>query len=213
MRRRPRSTNVIRGSIARGTPNSASSSSSQSSVARSTSSVREALVTSVTCTPAGQAPDQPAVDGAEGQLAALGPLARAGHVVEQPVDLGRREVRIEHQAGPFARPGPRAAAAQRGAALGGAPVLPDDGVAQSAPPVARSHSTVVSRWLVMPMAATSRAGHPGLPQRRLRARELRRPDLRRRRARPSPGCGKICRNSFCAVATDARRGRRRWHAS
>ena len=29
-------------------------------------------------------------------------------------------------------------------------------------PVARSHSTVVSRWLVMPMAATSRAPTPAL---------------------------------------------------
>ena len=39
------------GSIGRGTPNSASSSSSQSSVARSMSMVRLALVGSVTCTP------------------------------------------------------------------------------------------------------------------------------------------------------------------
>ena len=36
-----------------------------------------------------QAPQQKAVDGAEGELAALGALARAGDVIEDPGDLGR----------------------------------------------------------------------------------------------------------------------------
>ena len=48
---------------------------------------------------AGQLPHQPGVDGAEGQFAALGHLARAGHVVEQPGQLGAGEVRVQHQAG------------------------------------------------------------------------------------------------------------------
>jgi hypothetical protein len=43
-------------------------------------------------------------------------------------------------------------------------------------PVARSHSTTVSRWLVTPMAATSLARAPARAS-ASRARELRRPDL------------------------------------
>ena len=63
------------------------------------SSVREALVTSVTCArAAGELPGEPGVDGAEGELAALGALARARHVVEQPGELGAREVGVEHEA-------------------------------------------------------------------------------------------------------------------
>ncbi len=49
----PKSPDELRicGSIARGTPNAPSSSSSQSRVVRSISSVRDALVTSVACSP------------------------------------------------------------------------------------------------------------------------------------------------------------------
>ena len=52
--------------------------------------------------------------------------ARAAHVVEQPGDLGRREIRIEHEAGLFRDLRLMARGAQRGAGIGGAPVLPDD---------------------------------------------------------------------------------------
>ena len=45
---------------------------------------------------AGQLPDQPGVDGAEGELAGLGLRARAGDVVEDPGDLGAGEVGVEH---------------------------------------------------------------------------------------------------------------------
>ena len=47
------------------------------------------------CAPRRQsaAPHQPGVDGAEGQFAALGHLARAGHVVEQPGQLGAESTR------------------------------------------------------------------------------------------------------------------------
>ena len=48
---------------------------------------------------AAQPPRHPAVDGAEGELASLGALAHAGHVVEQPVQLGAGEVGIEQQPG------------------------------------------------------------------------------------------------------------------
>jgi hypothetical protein len=49
--------------------------------------------------PAGQVPDEPAIHGAEGQLAALGTRPRAGHVIQNPLHLGRGKIRIEHQAG------------------------------------------------------------------------------------------------------------------
>ena len=73
---------------------------------------------------AGQVPDQEAVDGPGGQLAGLGPLPGAGDVVEQPGDLGGREVRVEHQAGPLGDPG--AAVAVPLAEVGRPAVLPDD---------------------------------------------------------------------------------------
>src|SRR5438046_8252194 len=43
--------------------------------------------------------DQPRVDGAEHDVAVLRARAESFHVVEQPLDLGRREVRIEHEPG------------------------------------------------------------------------------------------------------------------
>ena len=96
-----------------------SSSSLQAPAWMSNSSVREALLASVAWTAArrvaaaaaaGQHPDQPGVDGAEGKLAALGRGARAGHVVEQPGELGAGEVGVEDQ------PGLLAEAAARGRA-------------------------------------------------------------------------------------------------
>ena len=121
-------------------------------------SVREALLTSVAWVrSAGQVPQQPAVDGAEQQLAAFGACARAGHVVEDPLDLGAAEIGIDQQAGALAhqfahsrRPSavrrcPRSAATARRWRCG------------SAWPVLRSQTTVVSRWLVMPMPAICEA--------------------------------------------------------
>ena len=78
---------------------------------------------------AGQPPDQVGVDRAEGEFAALGPLARARHVVEDPVDLGAPRNRGRAAARSCARPASHcrpASAARR--CLRGAPVLPDDGV-------------------------------------------------------------------------------------
>ena len=46
---------------------------------------------------AGEPPQQKAVDGAEGQLAAFGSGPRAGDLIEQPRDLGAGEVGIEQQ--------------------------------------------------------------------------------------------------------------------
>ncbi len=53
-------------------------------------------------TPPGELPYQPGVDCAEGELSLHGPLARTRDVVEDPGNLAGREVRIDHQAGPFA---------------------------------------------------------------------------------------------------------------
>jgi len=78
--------------------------------------------------PAGELPHQPAVHRAEGQFAALGALAHAGHVVEDPLDLGAGEIGIDHQAGLLAHQRLQALRAQRGADRLGAAVLPDDGV-------------------------------------------------------------------------------------
>ena len=47
---------------------------------------------------AGQLPQQPGVNGAEGQFAAPRPLPGARHVVQQPADLAGREVSVNDQA-------------------------------------------------------------------------------------------------------------------
>ena len=77
--------------------------------------------------PAGQAPQQEAIHGAEGQLAALRPGARAIHVVENPGDLGGGEIRIQEQSRLAGNQILVTVRPQRVAVLGGAPVLPDDG--------------------------------------------------------------------------------------
>ena len=72
-------------------------------------------------------PDEPRVDRAEGDFAPFGPGARPRNPVEKPVDLRRREVRIETQAG-FARHHLFfSAAAQLFAEIRRAAVLPHDG--------------------------------------------------------------------------------------
>ena len=107
-------------------------SSCQSSVSRSISSVRLALVTSVTwrppSLPAGEVPQHPAVGGAEQQLAVLRPLAGAVDVVEHPRDLRAGEVGGERQAGDVAQPVDALVAGQLAHEPAGAGVLPDDRV-------------------------------------------------------------------------------------
>ena len=75
---------------------------------------------------AAQVPHQPAVDGAEGEFAALGAHARIGDVVEQPGELGGGEVRIELKPGARTHVLGPARGAQALALGGGAAVLPDD---------------------------------------------------------------------------------------
>src|SRR5262249_53496425 len=68
---------------------------------------------------------QPAVYGAEGELAAPGTRGSPPFVTQQPLELGGREVGIEDEPGLSPDPGFEPLALERGAALAGAAVLPD----------------------------------------------------------------------------------------
>ena len=79
---------------------------------------------------AGQFPDQPGVDRAQLDLALRRPLARPGHSIQEPGELGRREVGIEDQAGGGLDYRLVALGGQAGGDVGGAAILPDDGAMQ-----------------------------------------------------------------------------------
>src|SRR5207249_8245777 len=86
---------------------------------------------------AGQLPHEPGVDGAEGERARTGPFGGAWHMLQEPAELGAREVRIEHEAGLRPDAVREAARAQLLAERGGAPILPHDGAVHrpAAPPL------------------------------------------------------------------------------
>ncbi len=76
----------------------------------------------------GEVPDEPRVDGAEGELAAGRARAGAGHVIEQPLELGAGEIGVDDEArlrrdGSGVSRGLELVALRRGTA-----VLPDDRV-------------------------------------------------------------------------------------
>ena len=99
-------------------------------------------------------------------------VARAARRTWWPRSTGRGRGR----SGP-ARAGRWPAWRELVAAAGGAPVLPDDGPVAGPAAPARSQATAVSRWLVMPRAATD---DPGRRERDRRPRPgwpARRPDL------------------------------------
>ena len=77
---------------------------------------------------AGQLPDQPRVDRAERELAGFGARPRAGHVVEQPSDLARREIGVDEESGLALDRVAGALRFQPLAEVSGAAILPDDGV-------------------------------------------------------------------------------------
>ena len=182
--RRARRDGTIAGSSERSTPKSSSSSSSQSSVASEQSSVRDAFVRSVACT-------SPPLSFQTSHASTV-PKARPGRRVlaQQPLELRRREVRVRHEAGPLAdQPGVELAAA-----VGGAPVLPDDRGADR--PAGRALPEQRRLTLVRDpdRLQVGRAG-----RRRLRE-PLRQPARRRARsprdrARPSPAGGSDCGSS------------------
>ena len=132
--------------------------------------------------PAREVPQHPGVDGAERQVgrdrhAALG---------QQPLDLGGREVRVEHETGGGAhqrferrRLG---SSSQRAAVRRSCHTM----ARWTGWPVRRSHATTVSRWSVIPMAAMGSV-EPARPARR--GWPGRRPRSPRRRAPPSRAAG------------------------
>ena len=112
-----------------GMSNSRSSSSSHCSVWMLNSIVRDALLTSVTCAaPPVSFQTSQRVDGAERELAGLGPRARARDVVENPRDLAPREVGVDHETRALADERVVAVGPEAVAEVRRAPVLPDDGV-------------------------------------------------------------------------------------
>ena len=125
---------------------------------------------------ASEFPDQPAVHGAEGQLALFSPHPCAGHMVQQPLQLGRRKVRVQHQPGLFLDHGCVPLGAQLVTASGGAPVLPDNSVGHRftrlAVPQHRGFALVGNAYGVN---RTRRA--VGLAEHLQRYRVLRTPDL------------------------------------
>ena len=126
--------------------------------------------------PFGQLPQQPAVDGAERQLAALRLLARAGHVVQQPADLGGGEIGVDDQAGARLDQGCVALLAQLRAQRLAAAVLPHDRVVDRLPGAAVPQHRGLA--LVGDAQGLDVAGlQPGALQGLARGRELAAPDL------------------------------------
>ena len=78
--------------------------------------------------PASEVPDQPRVDGAKGELPGLCFRLGTGHVIQDPLELRGREIRIDHEPGLLANHLLHAARFQLVAGCGRAPILPDDGV-------------------------------------------------------------------------------------
>ena len=150
---------------------------------------------------AGHVPQQPGVHVAEQQLAGLGPLARALDVVEDPADLRAREVRRERQAG--LRLVPVLPAAQR-LQLGADPVGPACPARRSrCTPACRwtcSHTTAVSRWLVMPTATMSFACRSALASAPAATSRVLR-QISSGSCSTQPAFGKICSCSFWSTDT------------
>src|ERR1700739_1371336 len=75
-----------------------------------------------------QLPDEPAVDGAEGEFPGLGQASGAGDVIQNPRDLTSRKKGIDQQTGALLDHGSVTILPELFAKIGGAAVLPDDRV-------------------------------------------------------------------------------------
>ena len=125
---------------------------------------------------AGQFPDQPRIDRAEGELARLGVGPRALDVVENPPQLccrkNRRRSPGRSSSDRSSRPSffiwSQKPAVRRSCQTMAWP---------TGSPVSRFQTTAVSRWLVMPMAADIARVEPGLAHRLGRDAVLRGPDF------------------------------------
>ncbi len=122
----------ISGSTLRGTPNSASSSSSQAERLQvhqhGAAGIRDVGDVRATVDAARQVPDHPAVDRAEHGLATRCGLAHAFDVLEYPLQLGTGEVGGWRKSGALTNELPGGRAIQRADDPIGARVLPDDRV-------------------------------------------------------------------------------------
>ena len=158
-----------RGSSTGSTPNSSSSSAAQSRVSRSRSIVRDAFVRSVACT-------RPPVSFQTSHESTV-PKASSprGSVCarEQPLELRGGEVGIGDEAcsGPHAAR--RAASRQRSAVRRSCQTI----AGATGVPVARSQRIVVSRWFVIPIAASSDGRIPAARDRLLGRAEHGLPEL------------------------------------
>ena len=86
-----------------------------------------------------QVVDEPSVDGSEHELAGIGRRAGAVHVVEDPFDLGSREIRIGHEAGLVADDVGHAVRDEGIRDLGRAAALPHNGVVHGQTGIAVPH--------------------------------------------------------------------------
>jgi hypothetical protein len=125
---------------------------------------------------AGELPDEPTVDRAECETAALCRLAHTGHVIEDPLKLGAAEIRVGHESGFRGEHVREAALAQRVAHARGAPVLPHDRIAD------RRAGRAVPDERRLALIGNADRRHVGGAQPRARQRfgrdgELRRPDV------------------------------------
>ena len=128
--------------------------------------------------PLGELPDQPGINRAKSQLAALGSGARTGHMVQQPLQLGGGEVGIDQQAGFLLDQRGMAIGPQLGANGLGAAVLPDQGVVDGLPGLAVPDDgglALVGDPQAGDLAGADAGGLQGL----LRGGQLRAPDLHR----------------------------------
>ena len=109
-----------------------------------------------TCRTAGELPQKKRVNRSEQEVAGSGFFARVHDIIQDPADFQRAEISGERKASLLPKPVGAAIARQFRDGVLNARVLPDDGVVDG-PPVLRSQTIVVSRWLVMPMAPISAA--------------------------------------------------------
>src|SRR5690606_8361829 len=79
-----------------------------------------------------QIPDKPRIDGAEREVTLLGERPRAVDVVQDPLNLGPREVGVEQEARSPGKHWLESVVLQRLAGVGRAPVLPYDGAMNGA---------------------------------------------------------------------------------
>ncbi len=189
---------TTRGSTARGIRSRASSSSSQSSAWMSKSSVREALLASVMCAlppdschaiHASTVPNASSPRSARARAPGTLSSSHASLVPEKYASSTRPVLRAKRAAWPDCRRASHRDAVRRSChtmafAIGA--------------PVARSQTTVVSRWLVSPRAEIS----PGArPARSMAAAATSRweAQISRGSCSTQPGRGKIWRNSCCAI--------------